>query len=68
MVMRALGMDSKKVNIHGGGCALGHPTGMSGNRLVIDVLNTLHETGGRYGLACICGNGGNGGSVIVEKL
>lgn len=68
MVMRASGIDPKKVNIHGGGCSLGHPTGMSGNRLTLDVLNSLHETGGRYGLACICGNGGNGGSIIVERL
>ena len=68
MVMDQAGIDPKKVNIHGGGCSLGHPTGMSGNRLVMDVLNTLHETGGRYGLACICGNGGNGGSVVVERI
>jgi len=67
-VMRALGMDANKVNIHGGGVTLGHPTGMSGNRITLDVLNSLKEQGGRYGLATICGNGGHGGAIVVELI
>jgi acetyl-CoA C-acetyltransferase len=65
-VMKLSGMDPNKVNIHGGGVALGHPTGMSGNRITLDLLNSLRETGGRYGLATICGNGGHGGTIVVE--
>jgi acetyl-CoA C-acetyltransferase len=46
-VIRALGMDANKVNIHGGGVSLGHPTGMSGNRITLDILYSLEERGGR---------------------
>lgn len=67
-VIRALGMDANKVNIHGGGVSLGHPTGMSGNRITLDVLYSLKERGGRYGLATICGNGGHGGAIVVELI
>jgi len=72
-VVKALGMDMNKVNIHGGGIhggsvAIGHPTGMSGNRITLDVLSSLEERGGRYGLAAICGNGGHGGAIIVELM
>ena len=56
------------MNIHGGGVALGHPTGMSGNRITLDVLNSLIERGGRYGLATICGNGGHGGAMVLELI
>jgi acetyl-CoA C-acetyltransferase len=65
-VMKLSGMDAGKVNIHGGGIALGHPTGMSGNRITLDLLYSLRERGGRYGLAAICGNGGHGGAMVVE--
>ncbi len=65
-VTKGLGMDVNKVNIHGGGVAIGHPTGMSGNRITLDVLNSLKECGGHYGLATICGNGGHGGAIVVE--
>ncbi len=67
-VCRELKLDRSKVNIHGGGIALGHPTGMSGNRITLDVLNSLVECGGRYGLATICGNGGHGTAIAVERL
>ena len=42
-------------------------TGMSGNRITLDVLYSLVDRGGRYGLATICGNGGHGGAIIVER-
>lgn len=67
-VCRDLKLDMSKVNIHGGGVALGHPTGMSGNRITLDVLNSLVETGGHYGLATICGSGGHGTAIVVERL
>jgi acetyl-CoA C-acetyltransferase len=67
-VSRELKWDMSKVNIHGGGIALGHPTGFSGNRITLDVLNSLAEVGGRYGLATLCGNGGHGGAIVVELI
>jgi len=66
-VCRDLKLDRSKVNIHGGGIALGHPTGMSGNRITLDILNSLVERGGHYGLATICGNGGHGTAIVVER-
>ena len=67
-VSRELQWDMSRVNIHGGGVALGHPTGMSGNRITLDVLNSLVERGGRYGLATLCGNGGQGGATVMELI
>lgn len=67
-VSRELQWDMSRVNIHGGGVALGHPTGMSGNRITLDVLNSLAERGGRHGLATICGNGGHGGAIVLELI
>lgn len=67
-VTRELQWDMSRVNIHGGGVALGHPTGMSGNRITLDVLNSLAERGGRYGLATLCGNGGHGGALVMELI
>lgn len=67
-VSKELKWDMSRVNIHGGGVALGHPTGMSGNRITLDVVNSLAERGGRYGLATICGNGGHGGAMVLELI
>jgi len=67
-VAKELQLDMNRVNIHGGGVALGHPTGMSGNRITLDVLNSLVERGGRYGLATLCGNGGHGGAIVMELI
>ena len=67
-VSKELKWDMSRVNIHGGGVALGHPTGMSGNRITLDVVNSLAEWGGRYGLATICGNGGHGGAMVLELI
>ncbi len=66
-VVRDLGLDRNKVNIYGGAVALGHPTGMSGARIVYQVLYELEETGGRYGLATLCGNGGHGAAMVLER-
>ena len=65
-VERDLGLDRSKLNVNGGAIAMGHPTGMSGARLPLELLLTLQEKGGRYGLASICGNGGNGGAMVLE--
>mgnify|MGYP001607322981 CR=1 FL=1 len=67
-VIRDLGLDRSRVNIYGGAVALGHPTGMSGARMVFQLLYELEETGGRYGIATLCGNGGPGAALVLERI
>ena len=62
-----LKLDPERVNPAGGAIALGHPVGMSGVRVVQYVVETLNRSGGRWGLATICGNGGQGAAVVVER-
>lgn len=64
---KALSWDRKKVNVLGGSIALSHPTGISGARLVIDIVNLLQNRGGRYGVAAICGGDGIGVATIWQK-
>lgn len=59
-------MDSTKVNIHGGAVSIGHPIGMSGNRIVGHLVHALKS--GQFGLAGICNGGGGASAIIVEKL
>ena len=56
------------VNIHGGACALGHPIGASGARILVTLLGGLKKTGGRRGLATLCIGGGEAVAVTVEML
>ncbi|MFQ5996776.1 MAG: thiolase family protein [Dehalococcoidales bacterium] len=67
-VIKELQLDKEKVNVHGGAIALGHPTGMSGARLALEISYALEERRGRYGLVTICGNGGHGGSMVLERF
>lgn len=67
-VVRELGLDMSKVNIHGGAIALGHPIGASGARILVTLLYGLKEVGGKYGLATLCIGGGQGTACIVENL
>ncbi|NPV90829.1 MAG: thiolase family protein [Firmicutes bacterium] len=55
-------------NPHGGAIAFGHPNGMSGGRLAMAVVNELHRTGGKYGMATLCIGGGQGIATIFERL
>ena len=64
--IRELGLDREQVNIFGGACALGHPIGASGARILVSLLNALEQTGGKKGLAAICLGGGEGIAVAVE--
>jgi len=66
-VIKDLDLDRSKVNVHGGAIALGHPTGMSGARLVLEIPYALEERNGRYGIVTICGNGGHGGAMVLER-
>lgn len=66
--MKQLGVPYEKVNIHGGGIALGHPIGATGARLMTTLLNALERTGGRYGLQTMCEGGGQANVTIIERL
>ena len=66
--MKELGVPHEKVNIHGGGIALGHPLGATGARLMTTLLNALERTGGRYGLQTMCEGGGQANVTIIERL
>ena len=59
---------NKKVNVQGGGIALGHPLGATGARLMTTLLNALERTGGRYGLQTMCEGGGQANVTIIERL
>lgn len=61
-------VDRERWNPHGGAIAFGHPNGMSGGRLAIGVVNELHRTGGKYGLATLCIGGGQGIATIFERI
>ncbi len=63
-----LGISSDIVNVNGGAIALGHPIGMSGNRLVLTILHELARRGGGMGAAALCGGGGQGDALIVKTL
>ncbi|HEU0203896.1 MAG TPA: acetyl-CoA C-acetyltransferase [Burkholderiaceae bacterium] len=58
----------EKVNIHGGACALGHPIGASGARIVVTLLGALKKTGGKRGVAALCIGGGEATALAVEML
>ncbi|WP_067522139.1 thiolase family protein [Endozoicomonas ascidiicola] len=68
MAMRELGLDHNKVNIHGGACALGHPLGASGARILVTLLNALKKTGGKKGVASLCIGGGEATAVAIEMI
>jgi len=64
--MKELGLSHDVVNIHGGACALGHPIGASGARIVVTLINALKKTGGKRGVAAICIGGGEGTALAIE--
>jgi acetyl-CoA C-acetyltransferase len=65
--VRVLGLDEEKVNVNGGGIALGHPTGQSGLRIVAGLLHELHRRDGRFGVASLCVGGGQGIAAVFER-
>ena len=66
--MRELGVPHDKLNVNGGACALGHPIGASGARLVVTLLNALKTRGGKRGVAALCIGGGEATAIAVERL
>jgi acetyl-CoA C-acetyltransferase len=67
-VLRELGIDPKKVNVHGGAVALGHPIGASGARVLTTLLYALKRRNLKRGIASLCLGGGNGVALAVERV
>jgi acetyl-CoA acyltransferase len=65
--IRELGIDPDKVNVKGGGIAIGHPLGASGGRMVGTLARILKQEGGRWGCATMCCGGGQGVAMIIEN-
>jgi acetyl-CoA C-acetyltransferase len=63
-----LGLDEERVNVNGGGIALGHPTGQSGCRLVVTLLAELGRRNARMGIASLCVGGGLGVAAVIERI
>jgi acetyl-CoA C-acetyltransferase len=66
--MADLGLAADIVNVNGGAIALGHPIGMSGNRLALTLLHELRRRGGGTGAAALCGGGGQGDALVVRTV
>jgi acetyl-CoA C-acetyltransferase len=64
--MKEHGLPHDKVNIHGGACALGHPIGASGARILVTLIGALKKTGGKRGVASLCIGGGEATAMAVE--
>lgn len=65
--MKDLNLSKEQVNIHGGACALGHPIGASGSRIVITLLHALETHGLKRGIAALCIGGGEGVALAIER-
>ncbi|OIU86184.1 thiolase family protein [Acinetobacter sp. AR2-3] len=61
-------LDPAKVNINGGACALGHPLGSSGSRIIVTLIHALKRTGGKKGIASLCIGGGEATAIAVELV
>jgi acetyl-CoA C-acetyltransferase len=68
IAMRDLGIDHARLNVNGGACALGHPIGASGARIIVTLLNALKSRGGKRGVASLCIGGGEATAIAVELL
>jgi acetyl-CoA C-acetyltransferase len=66
--VRDMGLDMDKVNVNGGAIAMGHPLGATGAMILGTLIDELHRTGGKYGLATLCVGGGMGIATVVEAI
>ena len=66
--MKEHGLPHDKVNIHGGACALGHPIGASGARILVTLIGALRKTGGKRGVATLCIGGGEATAMAIELV
>ena len=61
-------LDEAKVNVNGGACALGHPLGSSGSRIIVTLMHALKRTGGKKGIAALCIGGGEATAIAIELI
>ncbi|KGT47763.1 MULTISPECIES: thiolase family protein [Acinetobacter] len=61
-------LDPEKVNINGGACALGHPVGSTGSRIILTLIHALKRTGGKRGIAALCIGGGEATAIAIELI
>jgi acetyl-CoA C-acetyltransferase len=66
--MQDLGLSPDKVNVHGGACALGHPVGASGARIIVTLINALEKYDMTKGVASLCIGGGEGTAIAIERV
>ena len=67
-VERELGLNPEIVNVNGGGIALGHPIGNTGCRIVVSLIHEMEKRGLKLGLAALCGGGGHGQAIFLERI
>ena len=65
--MKLLGINDKQVNVNGGAVSLGHPLGCSGARIIVTLINVLHQNKAKIGAAAICNGGGGASAIIIER-
>ena len=65
--MKILGLDDTKVNVNGGAVSLGHPLGCSGARIIVTLINVLHQNNAKTGAAAICNGGGGASAIVIER-
>ncbi|RBP51651.1 thiolase family protein [Arenicella xantha] len=68
LAMRDLGIDHQRVNVNGGACAIGHPLGASGARIIVTLIHALKRIGKKRGIASLCIGGGEATAIAVEIL
>jgi acetyl-CoA C-acetyltransferase len=66
--IRELSLDPEKLNVNGGGIALGHPVGMSGSRLLLTMAYELKHRNAEFGVISLCAGGGQGIAMVVQNL
>ena len=66
--IRDLRLDPERVNVCGGACALGHPIGATGARLIVTLLHALERRGQRRGVASLCIGGGEATAIAIERI
>lgn len=68
VAMRELGIPHEKLNVHGGACALGHPIGASGARIIVTLLAALRRYNLHRGVAALCIGGGEATAIAIERI
>jgi len=66
--MRDVGIDHARVNVNGGACALGHPIGATGARIVTTLVHALARRGAKRGVAALCIGGGEAVAIAIERI